>query len=233
MVVHRFCSLALACRPCSHPGCVASPLLPPLRVRPGALATLFGFYAAAAAPLPLPVTVVSVASPRVGNLAFARAFVVAESRGRLRHLRVANDKDPVTLGPTVSSRRALALSAKAVSPLGYLALVLTGNHEGGDEEVYHHTGVRLKLLKAQAGADCRRSTLSYSGAALIAGAPEPAAQREDGAAAAVTALPAVAYHYGTSYAERMAAVEAELEGTTLNDLYREMASAACMRLQSL
>ena len=91
---------------------------------PGALATLFGFYVAASSPLPLPVTVVSVASPRVGNL------------GHLRHLRVVNDRDPVTMSPTVSFKRALALSAKAVSPLGYLALLLTGNHEGGGEEVY-------------------------------------------------------------------------------------------------
>ena len=49
---------------------------------------------------------------------------------------VVNDRDPVTMSPTVRSKRALALSAKVVSPLGYLALLLTGNHEGGGEEVY-------------------------------------------------------------------------------------------------
>jgi len=60
----------------------------------GALATLFGYYASCSATLPLPITVVSVASPRVGNLSFARSFVELESMGRLRHLRIANHKDP-------------------------------------------------------------------------------------------------------------------------------------------
>ena len=123
----------------------------------GALATLFGFYAsccgggssgdASSSVSSLPITIVSVASPRVGNIAFARAFVELESLGRLRHLRIANHKDPVTLNPTVSAKRALALSAKMFSPLGYLAPMVTGNGEGGEEEVYYHTGMKMKLQK--------------------------------------------------------------------------------------
>ena len=99
----------------------------------GALATLFGYYACESPhllPMLSPITVVSVASPRVGNSAFARSFVQLESNGKLRHLRIANHKDPVTLNPHVSAKRALALSAKMVSPLGYLALLVTGNGEG-------------------------------------------------------------------------------------------------------
>lgn len=58
----------------------------------GALSTLFGFYASSSTLLPLPVTVVSVASPRVGNVAFARTFAEMESQGKIRHLRIANYK---------------------------------------------------------------------------------------------------------------------------------------------
>ena len=92
----------------------------------GALATLFGFYASccgssgsggdtsSSSVSSLPITIVSVASPRVGNIAFARAFVELESLGKLRHLRIANHKDPITLNPTVSAKRALALSVQSV-----------------------------------------------------------------------------------------------------------------------
>eukprot|EP00569_Conticribra_weissflogii_P008187 CAMPEP_0171339232 /NCGR_PEP_ID=MMETSP0878-20121228/7825_1 /TAXON_ID=67004 /ORGANISM="Thalassiosira weissflogii, Strain CCMP1336" /LENGTH=481 /DNA_ID=CAMNT_0011841123 /DNA_START=116 /DNA_END=1558 /DNA_ORIENTATION=+ len=99
----------------------------------GALATLFGFYASSFHPsLPRPVTVVSVASPRVGNLEFARTFARFESYGCLRHLRIANHKDPVTLGPTVSSKRALTLATMMLSPLGYAALKLSGRDAGAE-----------------------------------------------------------------------------------------------------
>lgn len=192
----------------------------------GALATLFGFYAAASPSLPLPVTIVSVASPRVGNINFLRSFVEMESQGKLRHLRVANNKDPVTLAPTVSSKRALALSAKACSPLGYLALVLTGNDEGaGGEEVYHHTGMRMKLFKVASGVSSRSCVLSYSGADIVSGKPAAAVTEESNRLKKndSSTLPSVAYHYGTSYSERMAAVESELKGIALNDLYREKA----------
>ncbi|KAL7541822.1 hypothetical protein ACHAXR_011251 [Thalassiosira sp. AJA248-18] len=201
----------------------------------GALATLFGFYAAASTSLPLPVTIVSVASPRVGNIAFARTFAEMESQGKLRHLRIANHKDPVTLGPTVSSKRALALSAKAFSPLGYLALIVTGNGEGGDEEVYYHTGMKMKLYKNVSAIGSQRFEMSYSGATIISGAKKPVAIDQDDMVEieqsnrrkkkeSSAELPMVSYHYGTSYSERMSSVESDLMGLTLNNLYREKAS---------
>jgi hypothetical protein len=98
--------------------------------------TLFGFYALASPAISAPVTVISVALLRMGNIEFARAFVKLESQGRVRHLRIANRKDPVMLSPTVSAKHGLALLAKAVSPLRYLALLVTGNGEGGEEECY-------------------------------------------------------------------------------------------------
>lgn len=74
----------------------------------------------------------------------------------------------MTLGPTVSSKRALALSAKCFSPLGYLALVVTGNGEGGEEEVYYHTGIKMKLFKHASAISSQRCELSYSGATVLA-----------------------------------------------------------------
>ena len=203
----------------------------------GALATLFGFYASASPAINAPVTIVSVASPRVGNVEFARAFVGLESRGRVRHLRIANHRDPVTLGPTVSARRALALSAKAVSPLGYLALLVTGNGEGGDEEVYYHTGMKMKLLRNASPETNRRCELSYNGATILAGAKKLADADTDADDLAdmeqaksskkygksSSELPMVQYHYGDAYAERMRQVEPDLKGLTLNDLYRSKA----------
>jgi len=199
----------------------------------GALATLCGFYACASPRLPLPVTVVSAASPRVGNIAFARTFAELESQGKIRHLRIANHKDPVTLGPTVGSKRPLALSAKAFSPLGYLALVVAGDGEGGEEEVYYHTGIKMKLFKSVSPVSSQRCDLSYSGATIISGAKKPVAiDKEDLAEIEVSnrkkkgsssELPMVSYHYGNAYSKRMASVESDLQGLTLSDLYREKA----------
>lgn len=200
----------------------------------GALATLFGFYAVGSPSMPLPVTVVSVASPRVGNISFARAFAEMESQGKIRHLRIANHKDPVTLGPTVSSKRALALSAKTFSPLGYLALMLSGNDEGGEEEVYFHTGIKLKLFKSVSAVSSQRCELSYSGATIISNAKKPVANDKAELAeielsnkkktGMPSELPMISYHYGNSYSDRMALVESDLKGLTLNSVYRDKVS---------
>lgn len=70
----------------------------------GALSTLFAFMASARDEIPKPVTCVSVASPYVGDRSWKKAFQFAESRGLLRHLRVSNQKDIVTLMPFLSLR---------------------------------------------------------------------------------------------------------------------------------
>lgn len=200
----------------------------------GALATLCGLYAASSPTVPLPVTVVSVASPRVGNLAFARSFAEMESQGKLRHLRIVNHKDPVTLGPTVSSKRALALSAKAFSPLGYLALMVTGGDEGEEEEMFYHTGMRMKLFKNVSNVGSQRCDITYSGRTIISGSKKPVAIDKDDMAEieqsngrkkkeSSAEVPMVSYHYATSYSERMMSVESDLKGLTLNNMYREKA----------
>mmetsp|Transcript_43207 Transcript_43207/g.65267 ORF Transcript_43207/g.65267 Transcript_43207/m.65267 type:complete len:431 (-) Transcript_43207:244-1536(-) len=69
----------------------------------GALATLFGFYAAADDDLAKmiygPVSIFSVASPRVGGTAFQESHKILEQVGRLRHARTHNENDKVSRVP--------------------------------------------------------------------------------------------------------------------------------------
>lgn len=195
----------------------------------GALATLFGFYASASDIVPGPVTVVSVASPRVGNLQFAACFTEYESRGKLRHLRIANHRDPVTLGPTVSTKRMLTMGAMVFSPLGYLALKLSGKTTG-DEEAYYHCGMKMKLRQeAQEGEE--KCELTYSGAMFLPKEKDSTdgVEMDDevaGRKSSVTTsfktsdMPLVSHHFGKAYTERIASVEGDLEGVSLNDLYK-------------
>jgi hypothetical protein len=89
----------------------------------GALSTLFSFHAACDETLPKPVTCVSFASPRVGNLEFGHAHQECEVTGRLRSIRVANDRDLVTMVP---------------DRLAY-AVALTNS-------IYRHVGIEVRLF---------------------------------------------------------------------------------------
>jgi hypothetical protein len=120
----------------------------------GALSTLFAFEVAADDRILKPVTCISIASPKVGNLAFRRAFQVRfcngaealplspivlltvyylhficqnlERKKHIRCLRIANHKDLVTLMPDRGS-----------CSLVYIACCQQG--------VYRHVGAQLKL----------------------------------------------------------------------------------------
>ena len=110
----------------------------------GALSTLFAFEVAAnfissALPIPTPVTCVSIASPKPGNESFRRAFQSLEKRGLLRHLRIANEGDPVTMGPPVSSKVMLL----SLSPALMIATSILSPEI--EDEVYKHVGIKLKL----------------------------------------------------------------------------------------
>lgn len=71
-----------------------------------ALATLFAFQAAAEPDtvVPKPVSLFGIAGPYVGDELFAEAFQLLESLGRIRHLRLVNHKDLVTVVPKFSFR---------------------------------------------------------------------------------------------------------------------------------
>jgi len=97
----------------------------------GALATLFGF-AAAAEPdtvIPKPVSLFSIASPYVGDDSFRSAHQVLESQGKLRHLRVANHRDLVPLVPKFSFKWTLFDSDASVGSL------------------FKHVGMNLRLYE--------------------------------------------------------------------------------------
>jgi hypothetical protein len=91
----------------------------------GALSTLFAFHAACDDSLPKPVMCVSFAAPRAGNLEFARAHQECEVSGRLRSIRVANEKDVVTMVP---------------DRLAY-AVALTNS-------IYRHVGIEVRLFSS-------------------------------------------------------------------------------------
>ena len=99
----------------------------------GALCTLFGFYAAADDEIAAfgPVTIYSVASPYVGNMKFRLAFQELERKKRLRHLRIANAEDMVTLLPF------------AVPKIGALSPIVGLSQGAGN--LYKHVGMRLLL----------------------------------------------------------------------------------------
>mmetsp|Transcript_29389 Transcript_29389/g.43579 ORF Transcript_29389/g.43579 Transcript_29389/m.43579 type:complete len:445 (-) Transcript_29389:314-1648(-) len=85
-----------------------------------ALSSLFAFLASARDDVPKPVTCISIASPYVGDRRFRRAFRLAEAKGNIRYLRVANNRDIVSIVPFMSFLRLRA---------------------------YKHVGVQLKLAR--------------------------------------------------------------------------------------
>jgi len=66
-----------------------------------ALATMASYYLSIDEEIPKPVTCINFASPRVGDSRFLKAVRVLEKEGNLRHLRVVNENDTVTVAPTV------------------------------------------------------------------------------------------------------------------------------------
>ena len=147
----------------------------------GALSTLFGYYATSKIAstqkagstssssvmiqnIPLPISIVSVASPRCGESFFQHSFRLLEQRGDLRHLRVVNDRDPVTIMPKSSTKKIWAM----LSPISYLAFKLADSNFD-EKETYKHTGIKLKLVrknepggsKDEEGDDKQGSVVTY------------------------------------------------------------------------
>lgn len=127
----------------------------------GALATLFSFHAATTAgsfdgSIPKPISCISVASPRVGDRSFQAAFGRLEELGLLRHLRIANDRDPVTMMPSTAGKKVWA----RLSPISYIAFKLMDN-KFEENQHFCHTGVKLRLAKD-------RWELSFLGVPMVA-----------------------------------------------------------------
>jgi hypothetical protein len=165
----------------------------------GALSTLFSFELVTStkySSIPSPVTCVSVASPKLGNESFRKAFQLLEERGEMRHLRIANDKDPVTLGPPASSKLMLA----SLSPAALL--VMSHVSDTIEKEMYKHCGMRLKLLADEK----KRYKLS----------PSTGSWKQDLLHPSVS----VFHHLGYEYSTRMLRTKQDLEKLYLNDVYK-------------
>ena len=204
----------------------------------GALATLFSLHAAASAGspddiIPKPICCISVASPRVGDRNFQEAFLRLEEQGRLRHLRIANDRDPVTMMPSATGKKVWA----TLSPVSYLAFkLMDGKFE--EKECFYHTGVKLRLAKDKwellflgvpmAGdgyeayeATTEEDTDSYisestkSVGSVLSRSKSSRAEKRD-----PIMPPHPFFHRGESYVENLGSVKTHLHGLSLNSLYQ-------------
>mmetsp|Transcript_5294 Transcript_5294/g.7634 ORF Transcript_5294/g.7634 Transcript_5294/m.7634 type:complete len:461 (-) Transcript_5294:67-1449(-) len=179
----------------------------------GALATLFSFHVSAEVfknkanhPIPAPVSCVSIASPRVGEISFLSAFTLLERRGALRHLRIANETDPVTMMPQVSGKMIWA----KLSPISYAAFKMI-DRSFEEKETYHHTGIELKLRKTQEST--AHVCVNYSGSSK--------------AQANAEKMPDVAEHMVKAYCDNLVKIKVELNNQkmTLNELYGSHAAS--------
>eukprot|EP00588_Corethron_pennatum_P001233 CAMPEP_0194293728 /NCGR_PEP_ID=MMETSP0169-20130528/48506_1 /TAXON_ID=218684 /ORGANISM="Corethron pennatum, Strain L29A3" /LENGTH=436 /DNA_ID=CAMNT_0039042339 /DNA_START=108 /DNA_END=1418 /DNA_ORIENTATION=- len=176
----------------------------------GALSSLFAFEAAAssATNIPKPVTCVSIASPKVGAAAFGNAFRLLEKQGKLRYLRVANDRDAVTLAPDLES-----LS-------GAYSLVC-------QDRVYRHVGIELKLFAGDDGDGKQeepRHRICYSGKQR--GNLLLHVMKKQATAIAGIAFLFRASEFGTNhgcgeYGKRLGGNKEELLALNLDDLYKD------------
>lgn len=189
----------------------------------GALATLFAFYAAAGLSnhassssdvVPTPVTCVSVASPRVGEVGWQAAFGRMEEMGLLRHLRVANAQDPVTIMPKASGKFIWA----TLSPVSYLAFKLA-DRQFEQKQIFRHTGVKLRLAE-------EKFELTYLGDVLsVAKSVDNTKANTRSASDSIEpfkadSIPDVAFHLGAAYTGNLASVKSQLGDLSLNDIYR-------------
>lgn len=206
----------------------------------GALATLFSLYAASSAAssdgiIPSPISCVSVASPRVGDQGFQTAFCRLEELGHLRHLRIANDGDPVTMMPSATAKKVFS----RLSPITYLAFKLIDN-KFDEKENFHHTGIKLRLAKDQwefqflgtpmiscavnddDDASCESGN-SRGIRSLVSRSIKPKSARQD--SFQQTQMPDVLLHLGNAYTENLVSVKNDLLDLSLNDLYKEKAAS--------
>jgi hypothetical protein len=196
----------------------------------GALSTLFSLYLAAFigdkntdTVIPGPVSCISIASPRVGDLSFQKAFGCLEELGLLRHLRIANDRDPVTMMPGATGKKIWA----ALSPVSYLAFKLMDN-QFEEKESFRHTGVKLRLSNEECD-------FFYLGTHMYLNGNEDAAEEETNddassgqggknnnkrASIRTDKIPDVTYHLGNAYTENFTSVKPALSTLYLNDLYK-------------
>jgi len=171
----------------------------------GALATLFGFEVAAMADnvIPKPVSLFSIGSPYVGDYSFRAAHQLLESQGKLRHLRISNHKDTVTIIPKMSFR---------------LNIFDRESHVGS---LFKHVGINMKLYDGATPLEITYATVrsGYFSGAL----GEMARGWEQSIFSNWTWNPmdyfTWPYHSLKEYTERIDLNKPSLQATDLNKLY--------------
>lgn len=176
----------------------------------GALATLFSLYAAADVRITSPVTCISVASPKVGNLAFRRIVQGLEQQGALRCLRIANYKDLVTLLPDRGTWSCFVIMCC-------------------QSIVYRHVGIELKLYHGNKAYALTKAddSRSYLGIFL-----RDWKKQVKHAFAVILTLPMILFcccrrnqflkfHACQEYMQRLLAHEKPLSETYLNRVYQQ------------
>ena len=200
----------------------------------GALSTLFSLYLAAFigdkntnTVIPGPISCISIASPRVGDLSFQKAFGCFEELGLLRHLRVANDRDPVTMMPGATGKKIWA----ALSPVSYLAFKLMDN-QFEEKESFRHTGVKLRLSNEEYdffylgthvnldGNDDVEAEETNDETSLGQEGKNTNNNNNKRASIRTDKIPDVMYHLGNAYTENVTSVKPALSTLYLNDLYK-------------
>ncbi|KAG7364510.1 lipase class 3 [Nitzschia inconspicua] len=201
----------------------------------GALATLFSLYVASSigdksSNIPGPVSCISVASPRVGDRNFQAAFAHLEEHGLLRHLRIANHRDPVTIMPGATGKKIWA----TLSPVSFIAFKLMDN-QFTEKETFRHTGIKLLLGKGEyeffyAGnplddveADDQKASQDKASPESNASTKEKSRQKTK--SIRKEKIPDVVFHLGKAYTDNITSVAQQLSNISLNDLYRIQVAA--------
>ena len=169
----------------------------------GALGTLLAFELAAAPDnvIPKPVSLFSIASPYVGDASFRAAHQLLERQGKLRHLRLTNHKDAVTLVPKFSFRWNIFDRSSSVGSL------------------FKHVGVNLRLFS---GSDAFELSYPKVVSGTFSGFLNEFARGWDQSLLSnLTLWPSSywTYHGLREYAARLAENKPSIEAMNLNELY--------------
>lgn len=185
----------------------------------GALATLCGFYTACNDKVwkltqKKPITIISIASPFVGNWKFRDAFLHLERIERLQHLRISNHDDMVTHLPFIAP--------KAPSIIPMVSKVK------GAANLYKHVGIRLQLVASPQKETGKSFHLSYPACLDVeSGGLEQMQQslREGQSFAKACFLFLInkiqTYHGCDLYEQRMENCQYDLSQVTLDQLYSD------------
>lgn len=185
----------------------------------GALATLFAFFVACEEWTPL-VQCVTFASPRVGNIEFARAFRRMESTGKLRKLRIVNHLDPVTRVPDRLTCLTFLHQRAQFHHVGY-ELRFYSDSRWGKKKTFYYPLVRQSFIR-QLAHDALVGSLRAPPKTLYF-------VLVHGVCCVCTAQESLHLHSFKTYMQRIHREEGDLSHLNLENLYRKVHSRKYMK----